>query len=201
MKALSAAFLLAALLTGAAHATATNCTTRIDGEEVRIFFNTDDPTFSSLRERFWRRGNECPGAVVVTYLMPDLSADEREIFCANYDAKTRSHSQPAHGRRDAFGRCVEPSRTCELVNATRDEVMELTGLSQGGDGRSRLSSLISTVTHSSGALILSGNAGTLTGLLGNAGTLAGTVATSPALLTGAAVSVVVIGGVVYLCAD
>lgn len=201
MRALLTAVVLAIVVAGPVLASPTQCSTRIDGEEVTIFFNTDDPTFSSLRERFWRRGNECPGAVVITYMMPDLTAEEREIFCANYDPKTRSHSQPAHGRRDARGRCAEPSRTCELVNATRDEVKTLTGLSQSGDGRSRFSALVSTLTHSSGALILSGNAATLTGFLGNAGTLAGTVASSPALLTGAAVSVVVIGGAVYLCAD
>jgi hypothetical protein len=181
---------------GPAHASASQCDTRIDGEAVTIFFG-DDPGSAIPRERFWRRGQDCPGAVVITYLMPDLSAEEREVFCANYDPKTRSHSQPAQGRRDKYGRCVEPSKTCALVNATRDETLALMGMATPQEGRERPSAL-SRIVHSSGALILSGNLGTLTGALGSAGTAA---MASPAILAGAAASVVVIGGAVYLCSD
>lgn len=193
---------LACLMAGPLHATPSQCSTKIDGEPVTIFFNDDDPTYSSLRERFWRRGQDCPGAVVITYLMPDLTAEEREVFCANYDPETRSHSQPAQGRRDNFGRCAEPSKTCTLVNATKQETLALVGLGARAEDRGGvLSSAISTVTHSSGALIVSGNAGTLTGLLNSAGTAASTALASPAILAGAAASVVVIGGAVYLCRD
>lgn len=196
--------LFAAALTlvsaSALHAAPTQCETKIDGEAVTIFYNTDDPTFSSLRERFLRRGHQCPGAVVITYLMPDLSASEREVFCANYDPKTKSHSLPAQGRRDSFGRCVEPSKTCALVNTTKQEAIALMGMGERAEEGTRpglLSSTISAVTHSSGAMILSGNAGALSGLLSSVGA----AASAPAVLAGAAASVVVIGGAVYLCSD
>lgn len=198
---------LAALAIGlgsASHATAMQCEAVIEGEPVTIFYNSDDPTYSSLRERFLRRGQTCPGAVVITYLMPDLSAQEREVFCANYDPETGSHSLPAQGRRDSLGRCVEPSRTCALVNTTKQEAMALMGLGQkaeDADGPGFLSSSISAVTHSSGALILSGNAGALSGMLTSAGTTLGAAISTPAVLVGAAASVVVIGGAVYLCND
>ncbi|WP_439559839.1 hypothetical protein [Roseinatronobacter sp.] len=198
---------LAALAIGlgsASHATPMQCEAVIEGEPVTIFYNSDDPTYSSLRERFLRRGQTCPGAVVITYLMPDLSAQEREVFCANYDPETGSHSLPAQGRRDSLGRCVEPSRTCALVNTTKQEAMALMGLGQkaeDADGPGFLSSSISAVTHSSGALILSGNAGALSGMLTSAGTTLGAAISAPAVLVGAAASVVVIGGTVYLCND
>lgn len=198
---------LAALAIGlgsASHATPMQCETVIEGEPVTIFYNSDDPTYSSLRERFLRRGQTCPSAVVITYLMPDLSAQEREVFCANYDPETGSHSLPAQGRRDSLGRCVEPSRTCALVNTTKQEAMALMGLGQkaeDADGPGFISSSISAVTHSSGALILSGNAGALSGMLTSAGTTLGAAISAPAVLVGAAASVVVIGGAVYLCND
>lgn len=198
------ALALTLALVSPSEAAPAQCETLIDGDPVTIFYDTEDPTFSSFRERFLTRGQTCPSAVVITYLMPDLSASEREVFCANYDPVTRSHSLPAHGRRDSFGRCIEPSKTCKVVNSTRQEVQTLMGLGQTADeGRhpGLLSSSISAITHSSGAMILSGNAGSLSSLLTTTGTTIGAAISSPAVLVGAAASVVVIGGVVYLCSD
>jgi hypothetical protein len=180
------------------------CETKIEGEPVTIFYDDEELPHSSLRERYFTRSRTCPGAVVITYLMPDLTPAEREVFCANYDPRTRSHSMPAQGRRDAYGRCAEPSRTCTLVNATRQEALELMGIgkeAEDGTSTNRLSSTISAVTHGSGAMILSGNAGSLSGLLASAGTTIGTALGTPAVLAGAAASLVVVGGAVYLCSD
>ena len=197
---LALAVALAALtLAAPLEARPAECDTRIEGEPVTIFYDSADPAFASLRARLFPRGRACPAAIVITYLLPDLSAAEREVFCANYDPRTGSHSLPAQGRRDAYGRCVEPSRTCRMVNAGKDTAMALVGLGEAGEGAGRAA--ISAVTHWSGAMILSGNAATLTGLLGSAGTTAGTALGSPAVLAGAAASVVVIGGAVWLCSD
>ncbi len=182
-----------------AMAATVSCNTNIDGQPYQIFYDDAEPYYSSFRERIFSR-NTCPGAVVVAFLTPELTPAERQVFCSNYDARTRSHSMPAQGRRDAYGRCVEPSRTCRLVNTTRDQAMDLVGLGEEAENRtltSRVSSTVSAVTHSSGAMVLSGNAGTLTGLLSSAGAAIG----APTMLAGAAASVVVIGGAVYLCGD
>ncbi len=192
-----AAALLGICLAAPLHATATQCDTLIDGEAVTIFYDSADPGRAGLRERVFGRDEACPASVVITYLTPDLSAAERAVFCANYNPETRSHSHPAIGRRDRLGRCVEPSKTCALVNSTRQEAMALVGMAESSEGARQpglLSSAISTVTHSSGAMILSGNTGTLTGILG-------TALSTPAVLAGAAASVVVVGGAVYLCSD
>lgn len=180
------------------------CTTKIQGEPVTIFYDDEEPTYSSFRERYFSRRDTCPGAVVITYLMPDLTAEERQVFCANYNPDTKSHSLPAQGPRDAFGRCEVPSKTCKLVNTTKENALGLMGIGeQAEDGTltGRLSSTITAVTHSSGAMVLSGNAGTLSSLLTSAGTTIGTALGTPAVLAGAAASVVVIGGAVYMCND
>jgi hypothetical protein len=96
-----------------------NAPPRSRAKSVTIFYDDAEPTYSSFRERYFTRSSTCPGAVVITYLMPDLTAEERQVFCANYDPETRSHSMPAQGSRDAFGRCETPSKTCKLVNTTR----------------------------------------------------------------------------------
>lgn len=195
---------LAAILASPLEARPAQCETRIEGEPVTIFYDDSDPAFSSFRDRLFTRGSACPAAIVITYLLPDLTAAEREVFCANYDAATRSHSLPAQGRRDAYGRCVEPSRTCRLVNTTRDSALALAGLgaqAEGGDGSGRLPAAVSAAAHWSGAVILSGNAGSIASMLTSAGATIGTAASAPALLAGAAASVVVIGGAVYLCSD
>jgi hypothetical protein len=178
------------------------CTTKIQGEPVTIFYDDAEPTYSSFRERFFSRRDTCPGAVVITYLMPDLTAEERQVFCANYNPDTKSHSLPAQGPRDAFGRCEVPSNTCKLVNTTKENALGLVGIgekAEDGTLTGRLSSTVSAVTHSSGAMVLSGNAGTISSLLTSAGTTIGTALGTPAVLAGAAASVVVIGGAVYLC--
>lgn len=191
-------------VTSAAQAAPAQCTTKIEGEEVTIFYDDAEPTYSSFRERYFTRSRTCPGAVVITYLMPDLTAEERLVFCANYDPKTRSHSLPAQGNRDSFGRCETPSKTCKLVNTTRDSALSLAGIgeqAEEGTLTGRLSSTLTAVTHSSGAMVLSGNAGSITSLLSSAGATVGTALSAPAVLAGAAASVVVIGGAVYLCSD
>jgi hypothetical protein len=178
------------------------CTTKIQGEPVTIFYDDEEPTYSSFRERFFSRRDTCPGAVVITYLMPDLTAEERQVFCANYNPDTKSHSLPAQGPRDAFGRCEVPSNTCKLVNTTKENALGLIGIGEQAEDSTltgRLSSTISAVTHSSGAMVLSGNMGAISSLLTSAGTTIGTALGTPAALAGAAASVVVIGGAVYLC--
>lgn len=187
-------------------AMADQCQTRIDGEPVTITYHTDDLPGATWRDRLnWRRAlgredGECPATLVLTYLLPDLTAQEREVFCANYDPATRSHSQPAIGRRDGTGRCDEPSRTCRFVNATATEARAMTGLNDRS-AREIATGAVTRATHASGAMILSGNAATLGSMLSTAGTVVGTALASPAILAGAAASVVVVGGAVYLCAD
>jgi hypothetical protein len=197
-----AAILVATLASPVAAATV-SCHATIDEQAYQIFYNDAESYYSSFRERVFS-GDTCPGAVVIGVLTPELTPEERQVFCSNYDPDTKSHSLPAQGRRDAYGRCVEPSRTCRIVNATKDQALGIVGLgndAESGTLTNRLSSSVSAVTHSSGAMILSGNAGTLASLLPSAGSAVSSALAAPSVLAGAAASVVVIGSAVYLCGD
>ena len=69
------------------------------------------------------------------------------------------------------------------------------GLGTDEDGQNGgLPSALSAVTHASGALIMSGNAGAVTSFVG-------TALGAPVALAGAAASVVVVGGAIYLCSE
>ena len=198
-----AAPLLILALSAPAQAREGQCDALIEGEAVNITYDTADPAWSSRRERLFARGRTCPAAVVIAHQLPDLGPEQRQIFCATTDPAT-GHGPPSLGPRDAYGRCVGPSRTCQAVNTTRDTALDLTGLADVTDAeaaRSRLTSTLTAVTHWSGATILSGNAGTVTGLLSSVGGTIGTALGSPVLLAGAAASVVVVGGAVWLCSD
>ena len=228
--ALLAAPLLALALATPADARTAECDALIEGETVTITYDTADPAWSSRRERLFTRGRTCPAAVVIAHQLAEFPPEARQVFCTSVDPAT-GHGPPSLGARDAYGRCVGPSRTCQMVNTTRDTALDLVGLSQApaaspaagastGEttdeatgtaeapgtapaetSRSRPTSTLSTVTHWSGATILSGNAGTVTGLLSSVGGTVGTALGSPALLAGAAASVVVVGGAVWLCSD
>ena len=179
------------------------CDALIEGESVTITYDTADPAWASRRERLFARGRACPAAVVIAHQLPEMPAEARQVFCASLDPAT-GFGPPNLGARDAYGRCVGASRTCQAVNTTRDAALDLAGLADITDAdatRSRLTSTLSTVTHWGGATILSGNAGTVTGLLSSVGGTIGTALGSPVLLAGAAASVVVVGGAVWLCSD
>jgi hypothetical protein len=127
-------------------------------------------------------------------MMPGLSDGERAMFCAVYDDGEGQYRTVAEGPRDAYGRCAKPSRACRFVNATKDEVLSI-----GALGRDMAVAGVQSARNSAGALVLSGKAGVLAGALGEAGGAAVAALTAPGVLAGAAASVVVVGGAVYVC--
>ncbi|MGY6410238.1 MAG: hypothetical protein ACXIUV_04325 [Alkalilacustris sp.] len=201
--ALLAVPLLTLALATPADARTAECDALIEGEAVTITYDTADPAWASRRERLFARGRTCPAAVVIAHQLEDFPPEARQVFCTTVDPAT-GHGPPSLGARDAYGRCVGPSRTCEMVNTTRDAALDLVGLAEiteAEPGRSRWGSALTAVTHWSGATILSGNAGTVANLMTSVGGTVGTALGSPMLLAGAAASVVVVGGAVWLCSE
>ncbi|MDW4551586.1 hypothetical protein R5H32_19770 [Defluviimonas sp. D31] len=173
-----------------------DCEANINGENVTILYDRDRDSYSSMRERHLTRRKTCPGAVVIAHMMPGLNEEQRSLFCAVYDEDAEYYRAPAKGERDAYGRCKRPSAACRLVNATKEEALAVAelGLDAAGAG-------LTAARDTSGAFILSGKAGALAGLLETAGASAAAALSAPGVLAGAAVSVVAVGGAVYLCAD
>ncbi|MEZ5779218.1 MAG: hypothetical protein R3E44_12735 [Paracoccaceae bacterium] len=185
----------ASCLPAASRADPVECQANLNGVEVAITYDGDAEVYSSFRERRFTRRKTCPGAAVVAYMMPGLSEDERAMFCVVYDRKAEEYRTVAEGPRDAYGRCKQPtSRACRIVNATREEALEIgaTGLGLAGTG-------VKAVRNKAGALVLSGKAGAVAGFLSEAGGAAAAAVSAPGVLAGAAVSVVVVGGAVVVC--
>lgn len=186
----------------AARAEPTFCTARINAKDVPLAYDTEEP---GLRDHFSRREifftswgrDTCPSYVVLRSLTPDLTDDERAPFCLRHDKASDSIIGYDLGRRDAYGRCETPSNSvCQRVNQTRNAAVAITGAAaRGAVGGAR------ALPDGSGAVILSGSQGYITGALSSIGGAAAAMASSPALVAGAAVSVVAVGGAVYACRE
>lgn len=180
----------------------TFCTTRISGQDVPMAYDKDEESLQdnySMREiLFTRWGRDtCPSYVVLRSLTPDLTDEERAPFCLRYDKESDSTIGYDLGERDAYGRCEQPSKSvCQRVNQTRNAAVAMSGAAARGTVRG-----LRALPDGSGAVIISGSSSYISGALTAIGGGASAVAASPVLLTGAAVSVVAVGGTVYACRE
>lgn len=198
--ALALAVLLFAPL--ATQAEPTFCNARINGKDVPLAYDKDEP---GLRDHFSRREilftswgrDTCPSYVVLRSLTPDLTDDQRGPFCLRHDKASDSIIGYDLGRRDAYGRCEAPARTvCQRVNQTKNAAVAITGAAARGAVKGA-----QALPDGSGAVILSGSQGYVAGALSSIGGAAAAMASSPAIMAGAAVSVVAVGGAVYACRE
>lgn len=190
------------------YATSEYCLSNIGSEPVHVFFDADEDQLYqnyTFREIFFG-GTEkitCPAFVSLRLMTPDLSDSERSVFCLYYDEEQDTIVGFSEGERDAYLICKVPTVPfCDRVNATKEEALTIVGLGAGATaGASAAATVagVTAVTHSSGAVILTGSSGFIAGTLGTVGTGLIGVLTAPATLTAAAVSVVAVGGAVYLC--
>ena len=185
-----------------AQAEPTFCTARINGRDVPLAYDPKEP---GLRDHFSRREilftswgrDTCPSFVVLRSLTPDLNDDERGPFCLRHDKASDSIIGYDLGRRDAYGRCEAAAKTvCQRVNQTKNAAVAITGAAARG-----AISGARALPDGSGAVILSGSQGYITGALSSIGGAAAAMASSPAIVAGAAVSVVAVGGAVYACQE
>lgn len=188
----------------------TSCTTSIKGVNTSLTYDDDDMSIYdnfTFREIFFAGWGEitCPSFITLRHLTPDLTDHQREPFCLSYDPEQETYVGFEQGDRDAYGICKAPSKTlCERVNSSKDALLAVSGLAAGASGGATTvasAAGVTAVTHSSGALILTGSSGYIAGTLGTAGATALGILTAPATLTGAAISLVAIGGAVYVCQD
>ncbi|MDT8857064.1 hypothetical protein RNZ50_18910 [Paracoccaceae bacterium Fryx2] len=199
--------LLATLAPLGAMAAPTECQTSVSGIKVQHWY---DPTESvikqnrSTRERIFGGYGDitCPGYVTLREMTRELTDDQRGVFCLNYDKDRKTYLGFAQGPRDAWLTCTEPSKSfCERVNNSKDAALEITGLGGGNAVGKVATAGVNVVTGNSGAVILSGSGGYVASTLSSLGTTAFSVLTAPATLTAAAVTVVAVGGAVYVCSE
>lgn len=195
--------LLIAVLLGTPPAQAASfCSARISGQDVVLAYDRDEPglrdhvTRREILSSTWGRGS-CPSYVVLRSLTPELTDDQRGPFCLRHDADSDSIIGHDLGRRDANGHCAQPAKTvCQRVNQTRDAAVAISGAAARG-----AVSGARALPDGSGAVILSGSKGYISGALSSIGGAAAGLASSPAIVAGAAVTVVAVGGAVYACRD
>lgn len=197
--------LLLTLIPLAALAETKACLTSINGAELAVMYDTRD---ASLRENRTTREKlfgsygkiTCPGFVTLREMTPGLTDEERTPFCLTYDKTRETYTGFDLGERDGWLGCKAPSgRFCRSVNATKETAGQIAGsigrAATGGgtgDGQSFLDSR-------SGALIASGAGSYVSSVLGSAASSALAALSAPAAMTAAAVSVVAVGGAVYVC--
>jgi hypothetical protein len=197
--------LIACLLPTAA---AAQCVTDFNGRKIVLDQQMLDaePAAPGLRERVfdwpsrsWDRAlgrpRACDSQTIIAFLSGRVSADDLDGYClSRTEADDGWLLVP--GRRNYRGQCRRT--TCEKVNLARDEARDAAGAMVGlMTGETALPG----VQHPAGATIATGAAKYLAGQLASLGTPVATALATPAALSAAAVSVVAVGGAVYLCRE
>ncbi len=208
-KSLSALCLLACFAApSAVQAKVESCQTSIGGEQVGLFYDDHENVKgqTTLREKVFGGKGEitCPAYVTLRHLTPDLTDEDRAPFCLHYDKEAETYLGYAEGARGAYLACKDPSKAfCSRVNATKEGAVAIAGLA--ADKAADTVEMTEGIRkHQSGAVILSGSGSYVSGALGSLsslGTTAMSVLTAPATVTAAAVTVVAVGGAVYVCRE
>lgn len=179
------------------------------GTERRIsFFLDDEASFSipSGRESWFGPvgTTNCPSYVILSYFTPDMTPAQRKHLCLNYDEENGEYLGATLGTGNHYRVCAQPTRTvCERINDSKDVAIAAVGAVGALVGSGTVATTatgVSVVAHSSGMAILTGGSGYIAGTIGPIATALGFL-TSPVLFAGAAVSVVAVGGAVYVCAE
>lgn len=182
---------------------------RVNGTDVVVAAEAvlTAPSGGSMRERLlsWPRYNwnrawgapvACDSETTIAFLGAVLAVDQIDGYCLSYDAETDGFLL-VPGARNFRGRCQKT--VCDRVNLAAEQTTGFLGamaqavLQQQG-GRAGL-------IHSSGAMLLTGQSNLLIETLGSAATSVTAALSTPAALAAAAVTVVSVGGAVYVCSE
>lgn len=186
------------------------CGVSIGGIERRVSYEYNeeyDAENTTLREAALgpKGEGDCPSYVTLALLTPDMTPNQRNMFCLVLDEDLDTITGIQLGEQDAYRVCKAPSKSfCKHVNDSKEAALSIAGFVSASVGAAIGKTAITgttVVAHSSGAAILTGTGGYVAGTLGTIGTTALGILTAPATLTAAAVSVVAVGGAVYVCSD
>lgn len=192
-----------------AAAMADRCRAVVNGSEIVV----EEENFSSFSDQVgtaekllswpsrrwdktWGTPPACRSGVIYDYLASTVAPEGIEGYCLSHDEEAGYVLAP--GERNFRGLCKKT--ICERVDSTAQETAAVTAtLARSALATAREPDQLRAVMHQSGALILSGSASTISATLGNAGTGLMTALSTPAALTAVGVSVLAVGGAVYMC--
>ncbi|SHJ30485.1 hypothetical protein SAMN04488012_10760 [Palleronia salina] len=148
-------------------------------------------------DRVRGRPPACDSETLIAFLAREVPEDDLSGYCLLPDDLLGFLLVP--GERTYRGRCARTA--CERVNTARDTAVGIAGTATDiATGRAEGQSRTNAVLHASGAAILSGSAASIASSVGTGASGAVSAAlAAPALAGAAAVSLVAVGGAVYLC--
>lgn len=194
---------------GATSAQAERCRAVINGSEVVVdganFTTFADNVKRREKLRSWpsRKWNKawgtppaCDSGVLYDYLATTVPTKEIADYCLTSTEDNGYFLIP--GPRNYRGMCSKT--VCERVNTTVDETAEISAsIARGAVQTITEPGGTRAIAHKSGALILSGSAGAIATNLSASGTTLMTALSAPVVLAAAGVSVLAVGGTVYMC--
>lgn len=183
------------------------CDTSVSGLRINLFYEPSDEELSqnrSYREALMGRFGDvdCPGYVTLRHLTPDLTDAQRTPFCLQWDREARTYAGYAEGPRDAYLSCRRPSRSfCERVNASVNASAQVAGMVRRTADTAGAINGATAVIQPGGAAVISGATSAVSGAISASGGAASAALTTPVGLAAAAVSVVAVGGALYVCSE
>ena len=145
----------------------------------------------------WGTPQSCDSETTIAFLGAVLAVDQIDQYCLSYDVEADGFLL-VPGERNFRGRCQKT--ICERVNITRDQTTGfLNGMMQAVLQPPQTGVL--GLTHSSGAMLLTGQRGVLLDSLGTTATSVTAALSTPAAMTAAAVTVMTVGSAVYVCSE
>lgn len=202
--------LLVCLWAGPALAQDQSCIARVNGTEMVVAAGAvlADPTGVTLRERLmgwpsqtwnraWGAPLTCDSETTIAFLGAVLAVDQIDRYCLSYDAETEGFLL-APGVRNFRGRCQKT--ICDRVNLAQGQVTGFLGGMMQAVLAPPQTGLLG-LTHSSGAMLLTGQRSVLLETLGTSATSVTAALSTPAAMTAAAVTVMTVGGAVYVCSE
>ncbi len=199
--------ILFAVLAGTAQAQ--SCVARVNAQELILVPEAMGAPSPGLRERLlmwpsrswdraWGERVPCDSAAVMHFLATTMRLDQTEGYCLAQDDAEGWLLVP--GARNFRGRCARTA--CDRVNVVAGGVGALgaamLSLATGREVETGADA-VTAVAHGTGAVLVSGQASAVATSLGQAGAALGTALAAPAAAAGAAVTVIGVGGAVYLC--
>ena len=190
------------------------CHAQVNGSEMVVDFDrsTDIAREITRREALFRGPGRlwawtwgdvptCNSSVLMTALATELGAEDTDGYCLAWVDETESYVL-APGARNYRGRCVGVA--CQFVNAASEEVSAIGGEVLRRTGVSAavqdpLGTGVRALSHGSGALMATGQAGTLTSFFSGTGSTLMATLSTPAVATAGTVTAVIGGGALFVC--
>ncbi|SEW02369.1 hypothetical protein SAMN04488515_0700 [Cognatiyoonia koreensis] len=194
----------------ASPALADDCTVRVNAMDVAINAEAFDAGARTIPEtvlawpkqgisRLRGRLPTCPGDLTLEFMAGLEGLPDTDGYCLA-EGSEEVGLLLVPGERNFRGQCA--TSVCQKVTGTADEMVDMTGMLASFVYAPEDNPNVSTLTHASGALMMTATREYVRqSLAGGSTTTLGTLLGSTTFLTAAAVTVVGVGGGVYLCSD